>query len=46
MRIGRGGNVKLTERRTADDFALAMRDLVDLHFPNSALTKSPLVDSV
>ena len=28
-------NVKLTERRTADDFALAMRDLVDLHFPKA-----------
>ena len=26
-------NVKLTERRTADDFALAMRDIADLHFP-------------
>lgn len=28
-------NVKLTERRTADDFALAMRNLVDLHFPTA-----------
>ena len=28
-------NVKLTERRTADDFALCMRDLVDLHFPKA-----------
>ena len=28
-------NVKVTERRTADDFALAMRDLVDLHFPDA-----------
>lgn len=28
-------NVRVTERRTADDFALAMRDLVDLHFPTA-----------
>ena len=28
-------NVKVTERRTADDFALAMRDLADLHFPRA-----------
>ena len=28
-------NVKLTARRTADDFALSMRDLVDLHFPKA-----------
>jgi transposase len=28
-------NVKVTERRTADDFALAMRDLCDLHFPDA-----------
>jgi transposase len=27
--------VKVTERRTADDFALAMRDLCDLHFPDA-----------
>ena len=28
-------SVKVTERRTADDFALSMRDLVDLHFPEA-----------
>jgi DDE superfamily endonuclease/Homeodomain-like domain len=28
-------SVKLTERRTADDFALCMRELVDLHFPEA-----------
>ena len=28
-------NVKVTERRTADDFAIAMRDLADLHFPDA-----------
>lgn len=28
-------SVKVTERRTADDFALAMRELVDLHFPKA-----------
>jgi transposase len=28
-------NVKVTQRRTADDFALSMRDLVDLHFPTA-----------
>jgi transposase len=28
-------SVKVTERRTADDFALCMRELVDLHFPNA-----------
>jgi transposase len=27
--------VKATERRTADDFALCMRELVDLHFPKA-----------
>jgi transposase len=27
--------VKVTERRTANDFALCMRDLVDLHFPEA-----------
>jgi transposase len=28
-------SVKVTERRTANDFALCMRDLVDLHFPET-----------
>jgi transposase len=28
-------SVKVTERRTADDFALCMRELVDLHFPKA-----------
>jgi transposase len=28
-------SVKVTERRTADDFALCMRQLVDLHFPEA-----------
>ena len=28
-------NVKVTERRTADDFAIAMRDLADRHFPDA-----------
>jgi transposase len=28
-------SVKVTERRTADDFALCMRELVDLHFPEA-----------
>jgi transposase len=28
-------SVKVTERRTADDFALCMRELVDLHFPDA-----------
>jgi transposase len=28
-------NVKVTERRAADDFALCMRELVDLHFPRA-----------
>jgi transposase len=27
--------VKLTERRAADDFALCMRDLVDVHYPDA-----------
>ena len=28
--------VKVTERRTADDFAQCMRDLVDIHYPQAA----------
>ena len=28
--------VKVTERRTANDFALCMRELVDLHFPEAS----------
>ncbi|SDA98515.1 IS630 family transposase, partial [Sinorhizobium sp. NFACC03] len=28
--------VKVTERRTADDFAHCMRDLVDVHYPEAA----------
>jgi transposase len=28
-------NVKVTERRAADDFALCMRELADLHFPKA-----------
>ncbi|MEF9407028.1 transposase, partial [Ralstonia solanacearum species complex bacterium KE055] len=27
--------VKVTERRTADDFAQCMRDLVDIHYPQA-----------
>jgi DDE superfamily endonuclease len=30
-------HIKVTERRTARDFAQCMRDLVDVHFPRAAL---------
>jgi hypothetical protein len=30
-------HIKVTERRTAGDFAQCMRDLVDVHFPRAAL---------
>jgi DDE superfamily endonuclease len=30
-------HIKVTERRTARDFAQGMRDLVDVHFPRAAL---------
>lgn len=32
-------HVKLTERRTALDFAECMRDLVDVHYPNAELVR-------
>ena len=32
-------HVKLTERRTAVDFAECMRDLVDVHYPNAELVR-------
>jgi DDE superfamily endonuclease len=30
-------HVKVTDRRTAQDFAHCMKDLVDIHFPNAAV---------
>ena len=32
-------HLKITEHRTSIDFALAMRDLVDIHFPNASLIR-------
>ncbi|MBX9593825.1 MAG: IS630 family transposase [Roseomonas sp.] len=32
-------HVKVTERRTAKDFAVCMRDLVDTHYPQAALIR-------
>jgi hypothetical protein len=30
-------HVEVTDRRTAQDFAVCMKDLVDVHFPEAAV---------
>jgi hypothetical protein len=37
--------VKVTERRTAEDFALCMRDLTDVHYPSAERIRVVLDES-
>ena len=41
---GRAGDVKVTDRRTAQDVAHGMKDLVDLHCPNAAVVRVVLAN--